>query len=49
VLDPRDPGALPTEAELLATLDRIQAAADVLVEGIKRAGQPPVLDRTQGW
>lgn len=47
-LDSGHPELFATEAELLATLDRIQAAADVLAEGLRRAGTDPALLRAQG-
>jgi hypothetical protein len=47
-LDAEDPELYATEAEVLATLDRIQAAADVLTEGMRRAGPVPALFRAQG-
>lgn len=48
VLDAGNPELCATEAEVLATLDRIQAAADVLAEGVRRSGAVPALFRAQG-
>jgi predicted Zn-dependent protease len=47
-LDSSQPELFATEAEILATLDRIQAAADVLAQGLRLAGADPALLRAQG-
>src|SRR6185436_116148 len=47
-IDSTDSELFATEAELLATLDRIQAAADVLRAGFQRCGPAPALFRAQG-
>jgi len=47
-LDSGHPDLVATEAEILAALDRIQAAADLLTEGMRRAGPTAALFRAQG-
>ncbi len=47
-LDSSHPELFATEVEILATLDRIQAAAEVLSEGFRLAGADPALLRAQG-
>ena len=47
-LDAAHPELFATEAEILATLDRLRAAADVLADGVRRAGSDPALLRAQG-
>lgn len=46
-LDGEHPELFATEAECLATLDRIQGAADVLIRGFQH-GSDPALYRAQG-
>jgi len=47
-LAPDHPEVWGTEAEFLAAQDRIDAAADSLEQGFRRAGHQPVLERARG-
>jgi len=47
-LAPDHPELWATEAEILASLDRLEAAAKALEEGRKRAGDDPALERALG-
>lgn len=47
-LDASHPELFATEAEILASLERVRAASEVLAQGLRTAGSDPALLRAQG-